>query len=161
MQVLKNLMDGCACKYNLVLRCGTHISQSLPKDLEEKIQAFHVEVSSIFYNSDFLLEFIRNMDEIPVYLDHLPRKVIAKKGQKSINVRTTGSEKNRVAATLYCAASGKILPPFVVSKGKTTRGLKKVTVPKGVVCTVQAKPWMDQPIPWRLSTPAHTLETLL
>ena len=84
------------------------------------------------------------MDETPVYLDLLPGKVIAKKGQKSINVHTTASEKYHVTATLCCCASGKILLPFIIFKGKTTRGLKKVQVPKGVVCTVQAKAWIDE-----------------
>ena len=48
------------------------------------IQAFNAEI--IVGNSDFPHEFICNMDETPVYLDLLSGKVIAKKGQKSINV---------------------------------------------------------------------------
>ena len=140
--------DGWVRKFmkrnNLVLRCRTHISQSLPKDLEQKITAFRAEVASIFENADYPLDFICNMDETPVFLDLLPSKVIDRKGKKSINVRTTASEKNRITATLCCTASGKMLPPFVIFKGKTKRGLKKVTVPKGVVCTTQAKAWMDE-----------------
>ena len=38
----------------------------------------------------------------------------------------------------------KDTPPIYYCKGKTTRGLKKVQVPKGVVCMVQAKAWMDE-----------------
>ncbi len=110
---------------NLVLRCRTHISQNLPKDLEDKIKAFHAEVSAIFDNSDFPLQFICNMDETPVYLDLLPGKVVSKKGRKSIKIRTTASEKNRVTVTLCCAASGKMLPSFIIFKGKTTRSIKK------------------------------------
>ncbi len=64
---------------NLVLRCRTHISQNLPQDLEDKIEAFHAEVSSIFDNSDFPLQFICNKDETPVYLDLLPGKVVGSK----------------------------------------------------------------------------------
>ena len=140
--------DGWVRKFmkrnNLVLRARTHISQSLPKDLEQKITAFRAEVASIFDSGDYPLDFICNMDETPVFLDLLPNKVVDKRGKKSINVRTTASEKNRITATLCCSASGKMLPPFVVFKGKTKRGLKKVTVPKGVVCTTQTKAWMDE-----------------
>ena len=70
--------------------------------------------------------------------------MVDRKGKKTINVRTTASEKNRITATLCCTASGKMLPPFVVFKGKTKRGIKKVPVPHGVVCTTQAKGWMDE-----------------
>lgn len=139
--------DGWVRKFmhrnDLVLRCRTHISQTLPKDLEEKIAAFNMEVASIFDNSDYSLDYVCNMDETPVFLDLLPGKVIDKKGNKTINIRTTGSEKNRVTATLCCAASGKMLPSFVIFKGKTKRPLNKVTVPSGVVCCTQSKAWMD------------------
>ena len=129
---------------DLVLRCRTHINQTLPKDLETKIAAFNVEVASIFDNGDYPLDYVFNMDETPVFLDLLPGKVIDKKGKKTINVRTTGSDKNRITATLCCAASGKMLPSFVIFKGKTIRPLKKVTVPTGVVCSTQSKAWMDE-----------------
>jgi len=108
----------------LVLRMQTHISQSLPKDLEDKIKEFRETVKKIREKSDYPLEFICNMDETPLYLDCIPRKVIDRKGKKTIHVRTTGSQKNRITVTLCCSASGKILPPFVVFKGKTMRPLK-------------------------------------
>ena len=69
----------------------------------------------------------------------MPSKVADKKG-KSIRVRTTASEK---IAVLCCTASGKLLPPFVIFKGKTLRPLKNVKVP-GVVCSTQVKAWMDE-----------------
>ena len=54
--------DGWVRKFmkrnDLVLRCRTHISQTLPKDLEQKIKAFHDEVASVFENSDFPLDYI-------------------------------------------------------------------------------------------------------
>ena len=140
--------DGWVRKFmernNLVLRCKTHVSQTLPKDLEEKISSFRNEVASVFQDGDYPLDYICNMDETPIYLDLLPSKVVDRKGKKTIPVRTTASEKNRVTATLACTASGKMLPPFVVFKGKTKRTLKKLNVPKGVVCTTQPKAWMDE-----------------
>lgn len=84
------------------------------------------------------------MDETPVFLDLVPNKVVDKKGKKTIQVRTTGSDKNRITATLCCTAAGKLLPPFVVFKGKTLRTLKKVEIPSGIFATTQAKAWMDE-----------------
>ena len=121
----------------------THISQSLPKDLEDKIKEFRETVKKIHEKSDYPLEFICNMDETPLFLDCVPRKVIDRKGKKTIHVRTTGSQKNRITVTC-CSASGKFLPPFVVFKGKIMRPLKNVTVPDGVVATTQQKAWMDE-----------------
>ena len=129
---------------SFVLRARTHISQKLPKDLEKKIEDFRAEVKQIYENSDYPLHYICNMDETPVYLDLLPSKVVDKKGKKSIRVRTTASEKNRITTVLCCTASGKLLPPLVIFKGKTLRPLKKVQVPDGVYCCTQAKAWMDE-----------------
>ena len=63
---------------DLVLRVHTHISQKLPSDLESKIKNFRDEVSNIHKNSDYPFEYIRNMDETPMYLDLVPNKVVDK-----------------------------------------------------------------------------------
>ena len=128
----------------LVLRVRTHISHNLPKDLEENIKYFRAEVEKIRENSDYPLEYICNMDETPVFLDLVPNKVVDRKGKKTVRVRTTGSEKNRITAALCCTAAGKLLPPFVIFKGKTKRALKKVKIPSGAVCTTQVNAWMDE-----------------
>ncbi len=74
----------------LVLRVSTHISQKLPKDLEEKIKMFKEEVTKILEKSDYPFEYIIcNMDETPGYLDLVSNKVVDRKGKKSVRVRTT------------------------------------------------------------------------
>ena len=100
-----------------MLRARTHISQALPKDLE-KIQDFRKEVQQINENSDCSLEYICNMDETPVFLDLVPRKVVDKKGKKCIRVRTTASEKNRITAVLCCQLPGSFCHHFLFSKGR-------------------------------------------
>ena len=64
---------------NLVLRMRTHISQNLPKDLEDKIKEFHEAVRKINEKSDYPLEFICNMDETPLFLDFCSKE---SRGQK-------------------------------------------------------------------------------
>ena len=88
---------------NLVLRARTHISQCLPKDLEEKIRLFREEVKKIQENSDYPLQYICNMDETPVFLDMVPNKVIDSKGKKSIRVHSTNSGK-KFELLLRCVA---------------------------------------------------------
>ena len=96
------------------MRVYTHISQNLPKDLEEKIKKFCEEVKKIRENSDYPFEYICNMDKTPVYLNLVPNKVIDRRGKKTIHVHTTSSKKNRITATLCCTVAGKLLPPFIV-----------------------------------------------
>ena len=113
---------------NLVLRVRTHISQNLPKDLEDLITTFGADVKIIRDNSDYPFEYICNMDETSVFLDLVPNKVVDREGKKTIHVRTTSSEKNRITAVLCCTAAGKLLPSFVIFKGKTKHPLKKVKI---------------------------------
>ena len=49
------------------------------------------------------------MDETPVFLDLVPNKVVDQKGRKTIRLRTTSSEKNRITVALCCTAAGKML----------------------------------------------------
>ena len=77
------------------------------------------------------------MDETPVFLDLVPNKTVDAKGEKSIRVRTTNSEKKHITVDLTCTAAGHFLPPFVVFIGLTARPLHGVDVPRGVIATTQ------------------------
>ena len=129
---------------DLVLRVRTHISQNLAKDLEEKIEKFQAEVQKIRDNNDYPFEYVCNMDETPIFWDLVPNQVVDRKGKKTVRVRTTNSEKNRITAVLCCTAAGKLLLPFIIFKGKTKRPLQKVNIPSGAVCTTQVNAWMDE-----------------
>ena len=91
-------------RHNLVLRARTSIAQTLPCDLEEKIVQFHQSVHYVRENGDFPYQLIANMDETPVYFDHVPSKTVNMRGKKSIRVCTTKSEKkaHHCSALLCC-----------------------------------------------------------
>ena len=72
------------------------------------------------------------MDETPVYLDMIQSRTVNKKGEKSILVRSTNSEKRRITAVTCCNAAGKFLPTLTIFKGKTLRALKGITPPHGI-----------------------------
>ncbi len=128
-------------RHNLALRMKTSLAQRLPVDLEERIANFHRKLYSIRSNDDFELELVGNMDETPAYFDIIPGRTIDAKGQKSVLIRTTGCEKRHLTVTLTVTASGTMLPPFVIFKGK--RKLK-LTHPSCVVVAVQEKGWMNE-----------------
>lgn len=131
---------------DLVLRARTSMAQTLPSDLEHKISQFNQNVTFIRTNADFPYELIANMDETPAYFDMVPSKTVDKKGKKSITVRTTKSERRHVTVVLTCVATGHMLPPMVIFKGKTSRTIRGVNNKGKSIITYQEKAWMDEEI---------------
>ena len=83
------------------------------------------------------------MNETPVFFDMVPEKSLVQKGQKSVTIRTSGSEKRRVTVVLTVAADGFMLPPMIIFRGKTYQTIKDIEAPEGFVVT-QEKAWMDE-----------------
>ena len=54
------------------------------------------------------------MDETPVSFYMVPERSLTQKGQKSVTIRTSGSEKRHVTVVLTVAADGLILPPMII-----------------------------------------------
>ena len=128
-------------RHSLTLRMKTSLAQRLPTDLEEHITAFHRHLYRLRCSEDFDEELIGNMDETPPFFDVVPGCTIDKIGRKSVLIRTTGRDKIHLTVTLTVTASGKMLPSFIIFKGK--RPLK-LTHPSGVVVCVQEKGWIDE-----------------
>ena len=130
-------------RHNLVLRARTSMAQKLPADLESRIAAFRQQLQSIRMRTDVDYNMLGNMDEMPVYFDIVPGKTIEIKGEKTVKVRTTGSEKRHITIVLSCTASGDLLPPMIIFKGKTKRCIKGLKGTPGVMIAYQEKAWMD------------------
>ena len=128
-------------RHDLSLRARTSLSQRLPADLEQKLVSFHTFVRTKREEDEFENSVIINMDETPVYFDLQPGKTINKSGEKSVLIRTTGSEKRHFTVVLAVTASGDFLPPMIIFKGKRELSMD---VPKGWIVTVQEKGWMDE-----------------
>ena len=109
--------------------------------MEEKIEKFISNVKEMREVHKFSDDMIINMDETPLYFDMPSSRTISKKGVREVRIRSTGAEKKRLTVILTCTASGIMLPPTLIFKGK--RALKKIKVPPGVVVTVQPKAWND------------------
>ena len=84
---------------------------------------------------EFTDDRIINMDETPLYFDMPTSRTISKKGVREVRIRSTGAEKKHLTVILACTASGIMLPPMLIFKGK--RALKKISVPRGGVVTVE------------------------
>ena len=77
------------------------------------------------------------MDEAPVFFHMVPERSLVQKGQKSVTIRTSGSEKRRVTVVLTVAADGFMLPPMIIFRGKTYQTIKDIEAPEGFVIVTQ------------------------
>jgi hypothetical protein len=94
-------------------------------------------------------------DETNFDFDQASGKTLANRGDKTIGCDVTGSA-NRCTVLLACTMSGENLPPYIIFKGKDTRGShvwKEFSTeakwaepgyPKESLFAFQDKAWMDQ-----------------
>jgi hypothetical protein len=103
----------------LSLRQKTKMSQKLPEELHDKIQAFQRYVIRQRTATAFPLNRIGNMDETPMYFDMQSSQTVDTKGVKTVQIKTTGHEKTHFTVVLPCMVDGGKLPPMVIFKRKT------------------------------------------
>ena len=88
------------------------------------------------------------MDEMGLELQHAPRSVVARKGTRYLQSRTSGNKETITVIACINAAGDKI-PPHVIAKGKTERALHSFdlsSAPDGTKWSVPAKGWTKQGI---------------
>jgi DDE superfamily endonuclease len=97
------------------------------------------------------IDCVVNMDETNMYFDQQGRMTLADKGQKTINIVTTGSSQ-RCMIALAVSLSGEKLPPMVIFKGvpgacgnSVANELLTHGYPTTATYAVQKKAWMDIP----------------
>ena len=84
------------------------------------------------------------MDETPVFFDMVQEKSLVQKGQKSVTIRTSASEKRHVTVALTVAVDVFILPPMIIFRDKTNQTIKDVEAPEGFDIVTPEKGWMDE-----------------
>ena len=119
-------------RHSLVLRSKTSIAQKLPAHLEEKTDSFISFIRQKTEEYEIDERDIVNVDETPAYFNMVYNKRVAQKGQNSVVVRTTSGEKRHTTIVMGISASGDVLPPMVIFKGK--RELK-LSTPPGSGCS--------------------------
>ena len=120
--------------------CQTSISQKLPANLEVKLEKFLKQVQGQNKAYECPAETILNMDETPLYFDLIPGRTLSSKGKQQMILHGTTATKCNLTVVLTCTATGHMLPPIIIFKGK--RELR-LTRPPSYVVTVQKKGWMD------------------
>ena len=131
-------------RHNLARGKKTSLRQKLPFQLESKISSFYSECARFLKIGKYPLPLIGNMDQTPVFFDMVSEKLLVQKGQKSVTIWTSGSEKRHVTVVHTAAADGYILPPMIIFRGKTNKTIKDIEVPEGSVIVTHEKIWMNE-----------------
>ncbi|CAJ0868728.1 11424_t:CDS:2 [Entrophospora sp. SA101] len=127
-------------RYDFAMRRKTKIGQKLPAHLDIKLLEFQQFIIKKQKQFEYELSEIGNMDETPVYFDMVGNLTIDKHGAKTVQVQTTGNDKNRFTCVLTILADGTKLPPIVIFKGKQM----PKNLPSQIIVLMHPKGWMDE-----------------
>jgi DDE superfamily endonuclease len=137
-------------KLGIVRRAGTHVGQHTefdPDVIRDFVDAVNQEIAA----QGVPIDCVVNMDETNMYFDQQGRMTLADKGQKAVNIVTTGSSQ-RCTIALAASLSGEKLPPMVIFKGvpgargnSVANELLNHGYPSAATYAVQKKAWMDIP----------------
>jgi hypothetical protein len=93
------------------------------------------------------LDDIVNMDQTPIHFSYHSNKMLDVKGRKMIHTRASTTDTKRVALAATITASGGMLPPFFIFKGKRNGRIATwefSTFPTVGQYSCQEKAWMDK-----------------
>jgi DDE superfamily endonuclease len=130
----------------IVHRVQTHVSQETGDAVITKATDWMAQIRPILVGRDH--RFIINMDQTPIFFSMQRRTTLEALGTRSVNVRTSGGQTMRVTVAATVTASGAVLPPLFVFKGKPGGRIEREFLGyiDGGIYTVQQKAWMDESI---------------
>ena len=135
--------------HGLVYRMGTHVSQRAPAETESEARDFIMvtcpKVSDPCRHQDYVL----NMDQTPIPFTFNQKSTLELIGRRTVHVHKSTSDTKRATCPLTITASGKMLDPLMVFKGKpngriVTREFPEF--PDGILYTCQDNAWMDKKV---------------
>ena len=112
-------------RYSYGIRAITHAGQKLKENSKIEYQEFFRKFYSLRFEIGDYAKMcnIYNMDETPIWFEMISKNTISKLGDKSVLVRTFGSERTSLSIILCTSANGAKIPPLLAFKGK--KGGKK------------------------------------
>jgi transposase-like protein len=117
---IRRLLCQHLVKLGVVKRRVTRVSQNTRYDLTVK-QQYVQYINDKIKIGRYLTQDTVSIDETNFYFYQASGETLANRGDKMIGCAVTGSA-NRWTVLLACTMSGEKLPPYIVFKGKDTRG---------------------------------------
>ena len=129
-------------RYRFVTRVKTTAGQSLPKNVSERIIDYVTNCRKRITRNQLPLNCIANMDETAVWADMPGNSTIKVRGAHTVQIATTGHDKQRITICLAAFADGTKLKPFIVFKGK--RIPKEICNVQDAVVRMSHNGWMNE-----------------
>jgi hypothetical protein len=104
-------------RHGLCIRRKTTQGQSRPDREAKLIRNFIIYVRGMRIQNNYPLHNIIAMDETAVWLDAPGDTTVHYRGERTVKVKTTSHEKNRVTVLLSAKANGDKVRPWVIFKG--------------------------------------------
>jgi len=159
--------------HGLVHRMATHESQRDPKEMEAESLDFVESVRPKLTQPCRHEDFIINMDQTPVPFTYNSKKTLEVVGRRTVHVRKSTNDTKRATFAMTVTASGRVLKPLLVFKGKPGGRIEKrefPTYPNEILYACQDNAWMDESImlmwvekvlkPYVLQAPDHIIPIL-
>ena len=105
-------------KNDLVYCIGTHMSQKAPKLAAADVSDFVKVIQPFLHGPSHHPSFILNKDQTPVYYSMHKKHTLAKKGDQTVNVRTSQKETECITFAVTISAAGDLLAPTIMFKDK-------------------------------------------
>ena len=129
-------------RHKFVTRVKTTAGQSLPKNVSERTVDYVTTCSKRIRRNQLPLPCIANMDETAIWADMPGNSTIEVRGAHTVQIATTGHDKQRITICLAAFADGTKLKPFVVFKGK--RIPKEISNVHAAVIKMSDNGWMNE-----------------
>ena len=153
-------------RYRFVTRVKTTAGQSLPKNVSERIIDYVTNCRKRITRNQLPLNCIANMDETAVWADMPGNSTIEVRGAHTVQIATTGHDKQRITVCLAAFADGTKLKPFIVFKGK--RIPKEICNVQDAVIRMSHNGWMNEDLTkewiatvWNVSVQPSTKQMLV
>lgn len=105
--------------HNLVYRIGTHVSQKAPELAHDDAIDFVKIIRPFLHGPSRDPRWILNMDQTPVFYSMHEKYTLNRKGARTVNVRCSKNESERITVAVTISAAGDVLAPTIVFKGKS------------------------------------------
>ena len=147
-------------------RKRTHARETEAESLDF-LRSMHPKLSQPFRQQDFII----NMDQTPVPFTYNAKKTLEVVGRQTVCVRKSTNDTKRATFAMTVTASGEVLKPLLVFKGKPGGRIEKREFPAypcEIVYACQENAWMDEKVmllmwvqkvlkPYILTAPEHVV----
>ena len=131
----------------IVLRAVTHECQRPPEQLRREALDFIEYARPKIVGPNRHPAFVMNMDQTPIFFDMSSGRTLNTSGERTVNGRTTSSSTLRVTVSVTATASGELLQPMIIFKGKPGARIETrefPTYPIENLYACQERAWMDE-----------------